>query len=734
MGLKENYMLQIRHTYCRICESACGLAVTVETDAGGQERIVRVTPEKKHPASRGFACVKGTRYGGIHHDKERLNHPLKRIGGRFQRITWKQAIAEIGSKTKALERKHGPRTLAHYMGNPSFFDLGASLCLPDFMQLLGSPNAYCSHSIDANNKLAVSKAMYGTPMLIPIPDLTNCNYLICLGSNPAVSKMSAVSVANPIEKLRNIEKRGGKVVLVDPRKTETAEKVGTHLAITPGTDVYLLSALLHVMAHEISFTEKQMASAKRHALGVKALFDFAADWPPERVEPLTGISVSHIRRLAQEYYHADGAALYMSTGLNMGPFGSQCHWLVQGINLVSGNLDRQGGMLVRQGPYDWLSAAFAFDARQQREIGADRTLEKGWKKVAGFFPTGSLPDEILSPHDQHIRALFISAGNPCHSTPHHRWHAAMKALELVVCVDIYMNATAAAYADYILPTVDMFERPDLPLIIFPYQAAPHAQYTEAVVRPKFERKPSWEIFSELLLSCGGKFSFKPLSLLAYVNKLLSMIPLINKRISPFSFAGLALRKSRTASLGKLKKAPVGISLPADSAGTFFTNMWPANRKIDLFPMEIKEDLPRLERYEKEVLDSKNGAVPWLYLIGKRERRSHNSWVHFNPDIRQPSDNKAILNPDDARERNIGHNDPVWIASDAGRICLRARLSEEMAPGVVAVPHGWGHKQAGSKHAAGHGGENINKVILPEMDPVSGQAMMVARKIFVEKAD
>jgi anaerobic selenocysteine-containing dehydrogenase len=727
-------MTQIRQTYCRICESLCGLKVAVEIDAAGNERITSVTPDKQHPASRGFACVKGTHYGGIHHDKDRVNHPLKRIGGRFERISWKQAMEEIGSKTKVLKQKHGPRTLAHYMGNPTFFDLGASLCLPDFMQLLGSPNVYCSHSIDANNKIAVSKAMYGVPLLMPIPDLMHCRYLICLGGNPAVSKMSGISVADPIQKLRNIEKQGGKVVIVDPRKTETAEKVGTHMAITPGTDVYLLSALLHVMAHEIGFTEEQMEPAKRHSTGITEFIDFAADWPPERVAPLTGISASEIRRLAEEYYHAEGAALYMSTGLNMGPFGSQCHWLVQGINLVSGNLDREGGVTVRQGPYEWLPAAFNYEARQEREIGGDRTLEEGWKKEAGFFPTGSLPDEILSPHKKHIRALFISAGNPCHSTPHNRWHEAMRSLELVVCVDIYINETAADYADYILPTIDMFERPDLPLIIFPYQAVPHAQFTEAVVEPKFERKPSWEIFSELFLACGGKLSFKPLSLLAFGNKLSSMIPLINKRITPFVFAALALRKSKIASFKQLKNAPNGIPLPAASAGKFFKELWPANRKIDLFPFEIRKDLPRLERYEKEILGSKKSAASPLYLIGKRERRTHNSWVHFNPDIKQPAENKAILNPDDARQRNIRDNDPVWISSDAGRICLRAKLSEEMTPGVVAVPHGWGHKKAHSTHAAGHGGDNINKVILPEMDPVSGQAMMVARKIYVEKAD
>jgi anaerobic selenocysteine-containing dehydrogenase len=169
-------MAMVKHTYCRICESLCGLTVTVETDGDGNEVILKVAPDKNHPSSAGFACVKGVRYGGIHHDPDRLNYPLKRVGSRFQRISWKQAVNEIGSKTRALKRKHGPRTLAHYMGNPGFFDFGTVLCLPDFMHLMGSPNVYCSHSIDVNNKLAVNTAMFGTPMLIPIPDLADCRF------------------------------------------------------------------------------------------------------------------------------------------------------------------------------------------------------------------------------------------------------------------------------------------------------------------------------------------------------------------------------------------------------------------------------------------------------------------------------------------------------------------------------------------------------------------------------
>jgi anaerobic selenocysteine-containing dehydrogenase len=731
---REREMSMIKHTYCRICEPLCGLQVTVETDEDGNEVITKVAPDKDHPASKGFACIKGTRYGGIHHDADRLNYPLKRVGERFERIGWRQAIKEIGEKTKALKRKHGPRTLAHYMGNPSFFDFGTTVCLPDFMQLLGSPNVYCSHSIDANNKLAVSKAMYGTPMLMPIPDLAHCRFLICLGSNPAVSKMSAISVADPVRRLRDMERRGGSVIFVDPRKTETVEKVGRHLAIVPGTDVFLLLALLHVMAHEIGFTNDQTRKARDHGTGLSKFIDVARNWAPARVEPLTGIPASDIRQLAKAYYHADGAALYMSTGLNMGPFGSLCFWLVQGINLISGNLDRTGGMIVRQGPHDWLSAAFDHEARQQRETGSDRTLAQGWGKVAGFFPTASLPDEILSPHPAHIRALFISGGNPCHSTPHHQWHEAMSSLELVVSVDIYMNETAAAYADYILPTVDMFERPDLPLLVLPYQNTPHAQYTEAVVSPKFERKPSWEIFSELLMVCGGRLSAKPLCLLAWANRLMSKLPMVNKRITPFAFAALALRKSKTAPMKKLKTVPHGIPLPADDAGNFFRQLWPSDRKIDLFPNSIVEDLPRLECYEKEMLVAPKSGSPPLYLIGKRERRTHNSWMHFNPAIHHPAENKVYLHPDDAHQRNIDENDPVWISTDAGKICLRAQITKTVSPGVVAVPHGWGHPRVQSKHAAALGGDNINKVMSPQMDPVSGQAILIAQKVDVSRAD
>ena len=511
-----------RRTFCRICEAFCGLVVDIEEPGEDElsrgQIIVAVKADPQHPVSKGFACIKGTSFAAIHHDVERLNYPMKRVNGVFERISWNQAIAEISAKVRSLKKNHGANSLAHYMGNPSFSNYKNILLTEDFIKCLGSKNLFASHSIDLNNKFQVSADMYGVAMVHPIPDLEHTDFFLCLGSNPVVSQMSVLSVINPLAKLRAIEARGGKVVIVDPRRSETAAKVGEHFFIRPGTDALLLLAMLHVLHYELDFCHPE---ADSFASGAAQMLAAAEDWPPEQVAELTGISAADIRRLCDDYFRARGAAIYMSTGVNMGPFGSIAYWLVQGINYLSGNLDRQGGLLVPEGAIHWLQLA-------RRLVAGDpdaRTSVHGWPQLAGCFPVAALPEEILQQAPDRIRALFISAGNPLHSTPHPDWQRALQQLELVVCVDIYKNETAAVAADYLLPATDMLERSDFPLSHMPLQTEPLAQYTGPVLQPKFERREEWRIFTDILMASGApRLPDKPLAILARVNQLLECTP------------------------------------------------------------------------------------------------------------------------------------------------------------------------------------------------------------------
>ncbi len=717
-------MSTIKRTYCRICEAHCGL--TVEVDELTQ-RVGAVRPDRDHPLSKGYCCVKGLGAGAMHEDEARLNYPMKRVGSGFERIGWDQALQEIGAKVRKLRAEFGPRSVGLYTGNPTYFSFQNILMSAGFIEALHSPNLFASHSVDNNNKLHVSTAMYGRSMVHPVPDLDHTRFFMCMGSNPVVSQMSMVQLPNALERLKAIEARGGRVVIVDPRRTETAQRVGQHISIQPQTDVYLLMAMLHVIAHEDGI---DLAPAKAIAHGVDELVASASAWTPERVAPVTGIAASTIRELAHAYRDADGAALYMSTGVNMGPFGSIAYWLLQGLNLITGNIDRRGGLLVPRGPFDTLRLAGWIGLGGFNE---HRTLRGDWHQVAGCFPVAALPGEIDNDDPRRIRALFVSAGNPVHSMPNGAALAkAFEKLSLLVSIDIYRNETSA-YADYLLPATDMLERSDYPASHAMLQVTPHVQYTPAMVEPKYERRYEWRIFSDLAVACGAKPWGKIGNLLPRINRLLARLP-GDLELTPDHLLALLMRWGGEVTLEELKREPAGLMLPPNEPGSFFGKRVPTkDGKVQLALPDVIADLPRLDA-EEERLGPRSGR---LVLIGQRDRRSHNSWMHNSPHIRQPEGNHALIHPDDARALSITDGDEVEVGSDQASVRLRARLSDEMRRGVVAVPHGWGHQNAPVKRAASLPGANINDVIPggpSQVEPVSGMAIMMGHEVRVSRIE
>ena len=709
-------------TYCRICEAHCGLDIDIDPDT---ETILKIRADKTHPVSRGYACIKGIGLDAIHHDSQRLNYPLKKTGDSWQRISWQQATAEIGAKVKALSAQHSPRSIGMYAGNPTFFNFKNVMFVHDFLKSIGSPNLFSSHSIDVNNKLFTATNLYGRSMVHPVPDFDNTDFFMCLGSNPVVSQMSFLLIPNALGELQKIEQRGGKVIIVDPRKTETAEKVGEHIFIRPSSDVYLLLAMLNIMAEQYPPELDQYDYAAHDIEGFIAI---GKQWSPERCAELTGISAVDIRELARQYFTADGAALYMSTGVNMGPFGSICYWLIQGLSLLSGNLDSKGGLIFSQGPFDAVQLA------EDMGIGGEETgatLQDGWRKVASCFPSNALADEILIDHPDKIRAMFILAGNPVHSIPGNNMAAAMAELELVVSIDIYQNETSM-YADYILPATDMLERSDFPISWTSLRATPYTQYTKRVVAPKFERREEWEILSDLAIACGASpFALTSCNALAHINRWLNYLP-NDLRLTPDRILALLLKKGGRTSLKELRNMPQGIPLPRPSVGEFLGKKIPTiDKKIQLMPPMLIKDLSRLDVIEQRLLQQKE-----LVLIGQRERKTHNSWMHNSPFIKHKSSNSVLINPVDALARNISNGDTVVIAGNDQELQLPAKLTDNIMAGVVVVPHGWGHAASGVISAQQAPGENINHIIPggnDNIEPVSGQAIMHGHKVEVRKA-
>ncbi|MEN0060859.1 MAG: molybdopterin-dependent oxidoreductase [Myxococcota bacterium] len=676
-------------TFCRICEAHCGLLVTTEGD-----RVTQVRPDREHPVSRGYVCGKGTGAGSVHHDPARLDHPLERIDGSYRRISWSEALQKIGTRVRALRKTHGDRSIAMYTGNPTFFNAGATLWSSAFLEALGSPNLFASHSVDLNNKFHVATAMYGRSLVQPVPDLARCRYFVCIGSNPFVSQMSVVHQPHALQTLKAIEARGGRVVVIDPRRTETAERVGEHLAIRPGTDAVLLLGMLHTLVDD-GLAPEVVRQVNAVAEGLETLCDAARAWPADRAASITGIDAQRIRSLARDLRDADGGALYMSTGVNQGPFGSIAAWLVQALHVVTQQLDRAGGSLVPKGAFpalqlaSWLGLG-GFDAH--------RTREGQHHRVAGAFPVGALADEIRSPAPDRIRALFVCAGNPVRSAAG-RLDEALEELDLLVGIDLYPNDTTAK-ADFLLPATDMLERSDFALAHTLLQPEPHAQFTEAVVSPKAERREEWRIFKDLAVACGAPVWSPTLCGIG------ARLPLHPDRL----IAGL-LRWGGHTTHRALLKEPRGVALPATEPGSFLGRRVPRG-KVNLAPDDVVADLDRLEATIEE------WTTDGLRLIGRRHRKRHNSWL--------PRESRSALgalwvHPDDAARLGLAEGEEVVVRGASHAIKIVVAITDAMRQGVVSLPYG------------GPKGLDLNRLMPPMMEPVSGQAVFNGHPVTIERA-
>src|SRR5512137_608897 len=391
--------METRNTFCRICEASCGL--TVDLEAGREERI---RPDREHVATGGFSCPKGLHQHEIYGSPDRLLHPEKRVGDRWERISWEQALSEIGAKVAHLRRERGPDSIAMYVGTAAGFGALHPAFAQGFMTGLGSRSMYSSSTQDCANKFAVAREVYGFPFTQPFPDLERTRCLVIVGANPVISKWSFLQVPNPARALQDIEARGGRIFVVDPRRTETARAAGEHVFIRPDTDVFFYLSFLRELL-EGGVDEERI---RRHAKGLDEVRRLCAPWTPERTAEVTRIPPAKLREMVAVFRAADGAALYSSTGVNMGSNGSLAFWLQEVVNLVSGNLDRPGGTLVGRGIIDFA----AFGKKTGTLLRNDRSRIGDFLSVNDAFPGGILADEILTPGDRQVRALFVTGGNP----------------------------------------------------------------------------------------------------------------------------------------------------------------------------------------------------------------------------------------------------------------------------------------------------------------------------------
>jgi anaerobic selenocysteine-containing dehydrogenase len=707
--------MAVAHRTCPFCEATCGLELEYEDD-----RITKVRGDADDVFSKGFLCPKGVSLKELHDDPDRLRTPMIRNGdGTFREASWDEALALIAEKLPPLLEAHGRDACAVYLGNPAAHGLAPTLYGRPLLKAIGTKNIYSASTVDQYPKQMAAALMFGTGTSIPIPDIDRTDFLLVLGANPLASNGSLMTAPDVRGRLRAIRARGGKIVVVDPRRTRTAKEADEHLFIRPGTDALLLFALVHVIFDE------GLDTPVEHLAGLDEVRALAADFTPEAASVATGIDAEAIRRLARELAAAPTAAVYGRIGTTTQVFGTTASWLVDVLNAITGNLDRPGGAMFTR------AAAGASNTRGEGGSGRGVTFGRWTSRVRGLgeifgeLPVATLSDEIETPGEGQLRALITIAGNPVVSTPNAgRLDAALETLDFMVSVDIYVNETTR-HADVILPAPSPIEKPhyDIPFYFFSIRNI--ANFSPPLTDPPEGMLHEWETLLALTAIAAGQGADADLEALddfiaAEAGRLNGVEPDASLR-GPERLLDMMLRAGPyDLSLADLKAAPHGIDLGALEPRMPEVLRTPTGM-IELAPEPIVADVPRLRAAMGEHV---NGG---MVLVGRRDLRSNNSWMHNLPLlVSGPERCTAWLHPDDVARFGLQADEHIRVTSRAGSVELPFEMTEDVMPGVVSIPHGWGHSAGNARLrvAADHAGVNSN-VLADEtlLDPVSGNAVL-----------
>jgi anaerobic selenocysteine-containing dehydrogenase len=716
-------------TFCRICEPLCGMIASVDDG-----RLVALRPDKDHPLSAGFACQKGIAFTEVVNDPDRVTTPLRRGPNGFEPVTWDEAMTGIADRLADIHRRHGSGAIGWYYGNPGAFSYSHTLSLSMFMAGFGPRlHVFTAGSQDVNNRFVASQLLYGSPLALPIPDVLRTDLLVVIGANPVVSHGSVLTVPRIKDRMHDIVKRGGRVLVIDPRKTETAAQF-EWLGIIPDGDAFLLLSLLHVLFGENLVDRARLA---REAEGAIWLEQLAGPFRPEATQPHTGIDPDTVRSLARDLAHTERAAVYGRVGTSTGQNGTLTTYLLDAVNLAAGNLDVPGGsMFGRFGmPGErWLMKGLgallrAIYTRRRSRIG-------GFPSVLMSEPAGVMAKEITTPGTGQVRALLVSAGNPVLSVPNgDELEEALGKLELSVGIDLYVNETLA-HCDYVLPAATMYERDDFPLPFQTLQPTPFRQATEAVIAPVGQARAEWEVIDEITRRLWRRTP--GLMAMAAARKTLA---LFGVRLSPRLLVDAVIRLGDGGDRFGLRRGGLSFSrLTADYPhgfvlapnlrdGVLADTVVYRGGRVRLRHAEIAAEIDTLSRRRAP------DGYP-MRLIGMRESRSENTWMHNSPLLmRGERVQHARMHVDDAAAANIVDGDMVRITSPRGEIELPVIATLDIVTGVVAVPHGWGHKGTGGwRRANDAGGANVNQLTssAPEdIEKLAGMAHLTGVPVRVE---
>jgi anaerobic selenocysteine-containing dehydrogenase len=677
------------HRACNLCEAICGVEIKVDGPT-----IVSIRGDEADPFSRGHLCPKAVALQDIHDDPNRLRRPLRKTGGTWVAISWDEAFELAAEKLTAIQLRHGNHAVGLYAGNPSVHNIGTALSTAPLARLLATRNVFSATSVDQLPQQLASLLMYGHQFLIPIPDIDRTGYFLIMGGNPVASNGSLMTAPDVTRRLAAIRARGGRIVVIDPRYTETAAIADEHHFLRPATDAALLMGMLNTMKEEGLF---RIAHPGR-LNGLDAALDAIAEVTPEAAAAITGIEAATIRRLARELATAPSAVCYGRVGSTLQSFGTLNQWLIQLVNIVTGNLDRAGGALLTQPliPITGPGTRPGHYARWTSRV-------RGLPESGGELPVAVLAEEILTPGEEQIRGLITIAGNPVLSTPDGRQlDDALTSLEFMMSIDIYLNETTR-HADLILPPTSSLNHDHYDLIFNALAIRNVARFNSGIwPRPDDERY-DWEIFRELCIRVAARLGrdHKPL---------LPTSAAIEKRL-------------RGMSMETLRAAPHGLDL-GPLAPSLYERLETADGNIDCAPEVLIADVTRLRG---QAAASSSLPPSTFHLIGRRHLRSNNSWMHNSHRlIKGKRRDQLMMHPDDLAAVGLCDGQMVEVRARAGSVRIPVQATDTIMRGVVSLPHGFGHNRSGTRLglAEENAGVSYNDLTdVSAVDAVSGNAAM-----------
>ena len=731
-------MGSVHHRTCPLCEGMCGLTLHVENG-----RVEKIRPDEDDVWSRGYICPKGTTIGELYHDPDRLRKPLVKRDGAHVEVSWDEALAECERLLHGVLERHGREAITAYIGNPTAHNFSLSRYVGAFMAFSQLDPIYSSGTVDQWPKNVTAALMYGGMWTIPTADIDHTDYLVVMGANPHASQGSLMCAPDFLGRMEAVHARGGKTLVIDPRRTGTAKRAGEWLPIQPGTDAAFLLAVLNVLFEEgLADVGEHLHG---HVNGLDTVRDLVAEWTPELVAATCGTPAETIRRIAREFAAAERAAWYARIGTCNQEFGTLCSWLVDVVNVVTGNFDRRGGLMFAN-PAAWPTAGLPNPAFADGfEFGRWKSRVRGAPEVLGQVPASCLAEEIATPGEGQLKALITIAGNPVISLPESdRLDEALPLLECMISVDNYLNETTR-HAHVVLPGLAALEQPHYNDLLWCWSVRNAGRYSPVVFDPPADAEPEWKTLIRLGLLCAGQ---KAAEIDAdavddlYFAGIVGVVCGIPG--SPVEGRDPGEIVAQTPGRGperlldfQLRSGPYGDAYGDRPGGVTLETMKAADKGIDFGPLEprvpdvlqtpsgaielapgyVTADLPRL----RERLERDDGVV----LVSRRHVRSNNSWMHNVPSLMTGRERCTLLvHPEDAARAGLEDGKLARVASKSGELQVPVEITDDMMPGVVSLPHGWGHDRPGTRLsvASGHAGVCNNHIAPGDfVDAPSGNA-------------